>query len=141
MATTPKSGKAHDGIMPDVFSGVAACCTSVASLASYLRAVGGAVAQGLAGTGTGAGAGTGTTGAQGLAGVGAGVVGGGVVVTVVGMKVQHVALLHPPDAQIVLSEFLENPSPQVKPAQVGGGVVVTVVMMTVQHVAESHLPI
>jgi len=71
--------------------GAAACCASVASLASYLRNVGGAVSQGLEGVGTGTGTGTGTTGAQGLPGVGAGVgagVGGGtygVVVTVVGM--------------------------------------------------------
>jgi len=55
--------------------------------------------------------------------------------------VQHVAKSHLPTAHTVLSEFLEYPSSQVKPAQVGRGVVVTVVMMTVQHVAESHLPI
>jgi len=55
--------------------------------------------------------------------------------------VQHVAESHLPAGHTVLSEFLEYPSAQLKPAQVGAGVVVTVVMMTVQHVAESHLPI
>jgi len=75
-----------------------------------------------------------------------------VVVTVVGMDVQHAAESQSPAAHTVLSEFLEYPSPQLKPAQVGsgvvvtvvttgGGVVVTVVMRTAQHVAESHLPI
>jgi len=91
IAKTPKSGKAQAGTMLDSVFGVAACCTYVVSLASYLRAAGDAVVQGLEGAGTGPGAGTGTTGAQGLPGVGAGVgagVGGGtygVVVTVVGM--------------------------------------------------------
>jgi len=55
--------------------------------------------------------------------------------------VQHVAESHSPAAHTVLSEFLEYPSLQAKPAQVGSGVVVTVVMMTVQHVAELHSPI
>jgi len=55
--------------------------------------------------------------------------------------VQHVAESHLPTAQTVLSDFLEYPSSQVKPAQVGSGVVVAVVRMTVQHVAGSHLPI
>merc|ERR1740130_1085312 len=72
MATTPKSGKANAGTaLESFFVGVASCCTSVTSLASYFRAVGGAVSQGLEGvgsgtgtTGAGAGTGTGTTGAQ-----------------------------------------------------------------------------
>jgi len=106
IATTPKSGKAQAGTMLDSVFGVAACCTSVIPLASYLRATGDAVAQGLEGaTGTGAAV------VQGLPGVGAGVVvtvvttgggvvvtvvttGGGVVVTVVMMTVQHVAKSH-----------------------------------------------
>jgi len=72
--------------------------------------------------------------------VGAGVGGGtyGVVVTVVGMTVQHVAESHLPAAQTVLSEFLEYPAAQLKLAQVGGGVVVTVVRMTVQQSAASQ---
>jgi len=91
IATTPRRGKAHTGTMLDSFSGVAACCTKAASLASYLRIGGATVSQGLEGEGTGTGLDPGTTGAQGLPGVGAGVgagVGGGtygVVVTVVGM--------------------------------------------------------
>jgi len=88
MPTTPKSGNAKGGTVLDC---VAGCCRTTVSFASYLRATGIAVVQGLAGAGTGTGSGTGTTGAQGLPGVGAGVgagVGGGtygVVVTVVGM--------------------------------------------------------
>lgn len=57
------------------------------------------------------------------------------VVTVVGMTVQHVAELHSPAEHTVLSEFLEYPSSQMKVAQVGAGVVVTVVRMTVQQSA------
>jgi len=40
--------------------------------------------------------------------------------------VQHVAESQAPAAHTVLSEFLEYPAPQVKPAQVGSGVVVVV---------------
>merc|ERR1712232_1176436 len=80
IATTPKTGKAHAGTMLDSAFGIAACCTGVASLASYFCSVGGAVSQGLEGVGTGTGTGTFATGAQGLPGVGGGVgagVGGG----------------------------------------------------------------
>jgi len=111
MPITPKSGNTHADVVLDSFFCVTACWPTAVALASYLRAVGAAVSQGLAGAGTGTGAGTETTGAQGLDGVGAGVgatVGGGVVVTVV---------------------------------TTGDGVVVTVVTTTAQQVASSHLPI
>jgi len=65
--------------------------------------------------------------------------GGGVVVTVVGMKAQHVALSHPPAAQTVSPVFVEYPLEHVKLSQVGAGVVVTVVA-TSQHKCAEHSP-
>jgi len=64
-------------------------------------------------------------------------VGGGVVVTVVGMKLQHVALSQPPAAHTVSPVFVEYPSEHVKLLQVGAGVVVTVVT-TSQHKCAEH---
>jgi hypothetical protein len=91
MASTPKSGKAHAGTMLDSFLGIATCCASTVSLASYSR--GATVPQGLAG------AGTGTTGAQGLT---------------VGLTKQHVALQQCPFAQTVPGGTLLNAAGQVK---------------------------
>jgi len=48
-----------------------------------------------------------------------------VVVTVVGMKVQHVTLSHSPASQTLVPAFLEYPSGQEKLSHVGAGVVVT----------------
>jgi hypothetical protein len=64
-------------------------------------------------------------------------VGGGVDVTVVTIKVQHVYLQQCPFAQTVFAGRLLYPEGQVKLAQVGGGVVVTVVTRS-QHTCGQH---
>lgn len=87
----------------------AVCGRAAASWAPYMRTEGGAVSHGLEGAGTGTGAGSGTTGVQGFPVAGAGVDGStyGVVVTVVGMYVQHAAESQSPAAHTLLSDFFE----------------------------------
>lgn len=117
IATTPRSGSAHAGIMLD-----SCLCFSVArernaSLASYFRPT--------------------TDAAQGSEGV---VCAGGVVVTVVTGAEQHMDLSQEPSKQTFTLSLDFQPSGQEKSAHVGAGVVVTVVTISLQHVDLLHSP-